>query len=262
MTTKPEKYHQEGEEAYEDGEGAQMGLLEHLDELRIRLTKAVLALAISTTLTGFLFTDPLLDYLISPVNTGGESFKLQTLGPTESVIVYFKVALIAGVVFAIPFVIWQLAGFIQPALKENEKDMILRSIPFAVLFFMVGVAFAWFIMAPTALQFLREFQSDVFFNEWTADNYLGFITSLLFWIGLSFETPLLFYLLAKMGLVTAEGLRSQWRLAVVAVSVVAAMITPTVDPFNMGLVMGPLLGLYVLSILAVKIAYPEELKEE
>jgi sec-independent protein translocase protein TatC len=104
---------------------------------------------------------------------------------------------------------------------------------------------------PPALGFLQGFQPTLFKPEWTADLYLSFITSLIFWMGVAFETPLIFFVLALLGLVSAGALARNWRVAVVGSSVAAAMITPTVDPVNMILVMGPLMTLYLLSILLV-----------
>jgi sec-independent protein translocase protein TatC len=104
-------------------------------------------------------------------------------------------------------------------------------------------------MIPAAVGFLSQWQTEIFVQEWQSQKYIPFITSLLFWIGLSFETPLIIFILAKLGLVTPQFLIKQWRFAVVIIAIAAAMITPTVDPFNMALVMIPLIALYGLSIL-------------
>jgi sec-independent protein translocase protein TatC len=103
------------------------------------------------------------------------------------------------------------------------------------------------------LGFLEGFQPQLFKPEWTADLYLGFVTALLFWMGVAFETPLIFFVLSILGMVTAAVLRRNWRIAVVGSAIAAAFITPTVDPVNMMLVMGPLLALYLLSIILVMI---------
>jgi len=106
-------------------------------------------------------------------------------------------------------------------------------------------------MVPPAIDFLQNFQNDLLKAEWTADQYLGFITALIFWMGVAFETPLVFFVLSLVGMVTAGVLIRNWRIAVVGASVAAAVITPTVDPVNMALVIAPLLVLYVLSILVL-----------
>lgn len=228
-----------------------MSFLDHLGELRDRLIRAVLGLTI-TVVISLLFADLLLEYLISPL---GELFRLQTLGPTEGVIIYFRVALLAGAILAIPWITWQMWMFIAPGLERKEKRYILMSLPATTLLFLLGVLFAWFILTPAALNFLVTFKSDIFQAGWTADQYVAFVTSLLFWIGVAFEMPLITYILSRMGLVTPRALRNNWRLAVVGSAAAAALITPTIDPFNMMLVMGPLLALYVVSMFLSIIAY-------
>jgi sec-independent protein translocase protein TatC len=130
----------------------------------------------------------------------------------------------------------------------------MTAIPVTTLFFLTGVAFAWFIMIPAAFTFLRDFQGQSFQAEWTAQNYFAFLTMILFWMGVAFEMPVIFYVLAKLGLVSQRMLIKNWRAAIVVNTIIAAVITPTVDPFNMLLVMIPLLGLYLVSIVMVGIA--------
>lgn len=228
-----------------DGEEARMGFFDHLDELRQRLFKAVLALVVGT-IVGIAVATPVLEFLIQPY---GE--RLQTLGPTESVVSYFRVALMIGGIIAIPVITYQLLAFIVPGLTRKERRLVLFSIPPITFLFIVGVTFAWFILVPPAFDFLQNFQAQIFKPEWTADQYLGFVTSLLFWMGVAFETPLVFFVLSLLGLVTATMLLKNWRFAIVGSAIAAAMITPTIDPVNMALVMGPLLALYGLSIILV-----------
>jgi sec-independent protein translocase protein TatC len=146
---------------------------------------------------------------------------------------------------------YQLMAFIVPGLTNREKRFITLSIPPITLLFLIGVAFAWFILIPPALGFLEGFQPTLFKPEWTADLYFGFVTSLLFWMGVAFETPLIFFVLSLLGMVTARPLLQNWRIAIVGAAIAAAVITPTVDPVNMLLVMGPLMVLYLLSIVLV-----------
>jgi sec-independent protein translocase protein TatC len=230
-----------------DGEGAQMGLFEHLDELRQRLFKAVLALVFGTVI-GIAVATPVLEYLQEPY---GRPFTV--LGPTGGVVSYFRIALLVGGIIAIPVITYQLLAFIIPGLTRKERGILLFSIPPITILFLIGVAFAWGVLIPPALGFLEGFQPQLFKPEWTADLYLGFVTSLLFWMGVAFETPLVFFVLSILGMVTAVVLRKNWRVAIVGSAIAAALITPTVDPVNMMLVMGPLLTLYVLSIFLVMI---------
>jgi sec-independent protein translocase protein TatC len=221
----------------------QMTLLEHLEELRDRLVKAAIAVFVCTLLSAA-FTTPILEFLITPYGQ-----KLQVLGPTEGITIYFRVALTSGLVLAMPFLVYQFLMFLLPGLESDEKRYVIWGVPSATVLFLIGVAFAWFIMIPAAIGFLSAWQPEIFIQQWQSREYIPFVTSLVFWVGISFETPLIIFILAKLGLVTPQFLIKQWRFAVVMIAIAAAMITPTVDPFNMGLVMLPLIALYGLSIL-------------
>ncbi|MEW5956740.1 MAG: twin-arginine translocase subunit TatC [Chloroflexota bacterium] len=226
----------------------QMTLLEHLEELRDRLIRSFIAVVVGTLIAAT-FTKQILQLLIAPYGN-----KLQVLGPTEGISIYFRVALTAGLVLAMPFLIYQLLMFIIPGLEENEKRYVRWGVPFASLMFLMGVAFAWFILIPAAIGFLSGWQTDIFLQEWQSQKYIPFVTSLLFWIGVCFETPLILFIMTKLGLVSPQFLLKQWRFAVIIIAIVSAMITPTVDPFNMALVMLPLFALYGVSILLAYLA--------
>lgn len=235
------------EEAPEPGHETRMTLLEHLNDLRKRVTRAALALAIGTIL-GAAIASPVLLYLKQPY-----ADRFVALGPTDSVVAYFRVALMVGAIISIPLTTYQLLMFVLPGLTPKEKRYIFTAIPAITLLFLIGAMFAWFLLIPPALNFLEGFQSEIFRSEWTADRYLAFVTSLIFWMGVAFETPLIFFVLSLLGLITSPVLIKNWRIAIIGSAVAAAFITPTVDPVNMGLVMGPLLVLYVFSIALVMI---------
>jgi sec-independent protein translocase protein TatC len=242
-------------EDYEDGHGAQMSLFEHLNELRVRLTRAFLALA-AGTIIGFVFAGPALDFIRGPyceITNEPANCELVTLGPTEGIVAYLQVSIGLGAAVAMPVIVYQVMMFILPALTRKEKRHVLMALPATVLLFVVGAAFAWFILMPPALGFLEGFQPLLFEPEWTARLYLSFVVSLVFWMGVAFETPLVFFVLSLFGVVSAGPLVRNWRVAVVGAAIAAAFITPTIDPVNMALVMAPLMGLYVFSILLVMI---------
>lgn len=232
----------------QDAAPGAMGFFEHFNELRQRLFKAVLALVLATVATS-VFTPTILKYLAEPYD--GD---LVILTPTGSVVMYFRVALMSGGIISIPFITYQLMMFIMPGLTKAERRWVMMALPATTGFFLLGVAFAWFIMVPSALGFLQGFQDDIFLDQWTAQEYFSFLTTIIFWIGVAFEMPIVFYVLGRLGFVTSQTLIHHWRLAVVIISIMAAVITPTVDPFNMLLVMAPLLVLYVLSIGLVAIS--------
>lgn len=242
---------QENTPQLEDGHELRMAFLEHLAELRDRGLKIFLALFIGT-IVGFFLSQFGLEILREPycriLEASGDC-RFQVLDPTGNIMVYFRVALLIGGIFAIPAITYQVMAFIIPGLTKRERRIVYMSLPAITLLFLVGVVFSWFILIPPALTFLNGFLPDIFNPEWTADGYLSFTTSLIFWMGVAFEAPLVFFVLSVIGVVTPGGLIKNWRIAVVGASIAAAMITPTIDPVNMFLVMGPLLALYAISIL-------------
>ena len=225
-----------------------MPLMGHLRELRNVLVKCAIVLAIMTAIS-FTFTTQILQFLIAPY--GGI---LETIDPTENVTTYFRVALVSGAVLAMPLLIYFIWSFIAPGLEAREKRYVRYVVPGATFLFLLGVAFAWGLMLPAAIGFLSTFEPTIFKTSWRAAAYIPFVTSLLFWIGVAFELPLVVFFLAKLKIVTARKLLGWWRFAVVGAAIVAALITPTVDPFNMALVMAPLVFLYFLSIALARFA--------
>ncbi|MBN8579152.1 MAG: twin-arginine translocase subunit TatC [Anaerolineae bacterium] len=222
-------------------------LLNHLNELRIRVFKAFLALMIATGIS-FVFSEQVIGYLATPI--GGMS-KLVSIELTENIAIFMKVSLLGGFVLAMPVIVYQITAFILPGLKRNERGWLLVMVPFATLLFAGGVTFTWFVMLPTAIPFLTGFMGIT--TQVRPENYFEFVTSLMFWIGVCFEMPMIIMFLAKLKFVTAKQLASGWRYAIVIMAIVAASVTPTVDPVNMGLVMAPLMGLYLISIVLAAI---------
>lgn len=224
-------------------------LLPHLLELRRRLTWSVIALVIGVAVS-FIFSQQLLNILAEPI---GGLDQLEAIEVTEPLTVFMRVALLSGFILALPFIFAQVWLFIAPGLRENEFRYIYYILPAAIFLFLAGAAFAYFVMLPVAIPFLIGFM-DIPTAPRPA-NYFKFVTSLPFWVGIAFESPLVVLVLARMGLVTPQVLLRGWRFAIVIIAVVAAVVTPTIDPLNMGLVMAPLFVLYLLSILLAKLAY-------
>ncbi len=234
----------------EDGHGGRMGFFDHLNELRKRITRAFIGIVIGTGI-GAVFAEPVLAYLGRPYLTLNEGQQFLVFDVTGSVVAYFRVALLIGAILAVPIVTYQVTMFIIPAMTKKERRFFRLAMPAVFLLFLLGVLFAWFVMIPPALRFLEGFQNELFRTEWEASRYINFVTTLLFWMGVAFETPLVLFVLSLLGFVTPGPLIKNWRLAIVIAAVASAMITPTVDPVNMSLVMGPLLVLYGISIVLV-----------
>jgi sec-independent protein translocase protein TatC len=218
------------------------GLLEHVDALRKHLLRATLFLIITTSLS-FTFASQIIDLLAQPI---GGIEKLQAIDVTEPLGVFMRVSLLCGFAMALPYIALELWLFAAPGLHKKERIFGLVAIPLVLIFFVTGMLFAYFFMLPTALPFLLNFMNIPTIPR--PSSYIGFVTTLMFWIGIAFEFPLVIYVLAMLGFVDASFMAKQWRLAMVIIAVAAAAITPTVDPFSMMLVMAPLIILYFLSI--------------
>jgi sec-independent protein translocase protein TatC len=218
------------------------GVFEHLDVLRRHLFRAVIYVAVAT-LIAFIFADRLIEILALPI--GGKQ-NLTAIDPTEQVGVFMRVSLLAGFAAALPFVAFELYLFVAPGLSPKSRKFGLVALPLVTVFFIAGMIFANQVMIPPALRILTNFMDIP--TQLRPSTFINFVTGLLFWIGAAFQFPFLIYVLASIGLVKARGLARQWRMAVVVMAVMAAAITPTVDPVNMALVMGPMTVLYFISI--------------
>ena len=228
---------------------AQMSLLEHLEEFRKRLIFASVAVLI-TTLLSFIFAQQLVDLLAYPI---GGLENLESIDVTENIGVFMKVSLTSGIILAMPVILYQLIAFIVPGLTPGEKRGLLISLPAAIGLFLCGVAFTYFIMLPQAIPFLTDFLGIP--TKPRPQTYFAFVANLILWIGISFEMPLVIGLLARLGVVTPGFLIKNARYAIVLIAILAALITPTIDPVNMGIVMAPLIILYGIGIILSKIMY-------
>jgi len=231
-------------------EETRASLWEHVDALRMHLLRMVIYLAVGVAIS-FLFARDFSVLLAAPL--GG--LPLSTIDVTESVGVFMRIALISGVVITLPLIAFELWLFSAPGLRPRERKIGLAGIPLATLLFASGVAFTYFIM-PAAINAMAAFNSYMgFTTDWRPNSYYGFVTGLMFWLGVFFEFPLVIYVLTSIGFVKPQVLVQQWRLAIVIISIMAAIITPTVDPVNMALVMVPMSLLYFISIGLSYIAY-------
>ncbi len=234
-----------------------MTVLGHFTELRKRLLVMIVALAVGV-IVSFAFSQKIAEYLSAPI--GGLS-AMSSIEVTENVSAFMKISLLSGVVLALPVLLFEILAFIVPGLKPGERKWIWMVIPLATIFFVGGVAFSYYVMLPAALPFLLDFMGIT--TSPRPSNYFSFVLNLMFWVGVCFEMPLLVFVLARLGIVNVKGLLKQWRVAIIASAVLAALITPTPDPVNMGLMMIPLLGLYVVSILfAVFARHQKKVKEK
>ncbi|MFA5872390.1 MAG: twin-arginine translocase subunit TatC [Anaerolineales bacterium] len=217
-------------------------LLEHLNDLRKHIFRILVAMVIFVAVM-FAFTPQLVDFLALPI---GGLDALTAIDVTESVGVFMRVAFLGAVVLASPYIAFELWLFAAPGLMPRARKFGLMGIPLVLVFFVSGIAFTYLFLLPTALPFLLNFMGIHSLPR--VSSYINFVTGIMFWIGISFEFPLVVYIITMMGILQPRTLAKQWRLAVLIIAIAAAAITPTVDPINMSIVMAPLIILYIISI--------------
>jgi sec-independent protein translocase protein TatC len=200
-------------------------LLVHLDALRKHLFRAALVL-VAATVIAFAFASQIINLLALPV---GGIDALVAIDPTEPIGTFMRVSLLTGFAVTLPYIILEIWLFIAPGLSRDSRIFGLYAIPIAVIFFAGGLAFTYFVLLPQAIPFLVNFGGIT--SQIRPSSYIRFVTSIMFWIGIAFQFPLIIYVLARVGLVRAQVLIDQWRLAIV-----------------------PMIVLYFLGILLAKIA--------
>ena len=230
-------------------------IMQHLAELRRRVLICVVAVIIGSAVA-FAFFEQLIELLVRPardlnLDDGGQLVFTEV---TELLTTAVKVSFVAGLVLAMPIVLYQVVMFVAPGLTGRERRYLFGFMPGAMLAFVSGVAFGYFVLTPPALHFLLTFGGDVAVPLIRVSNIVNLMIRLLFWMGVAFETPLVMYLLAQLGIVSARGLARFRRYWVVVAFILGAIITPTFDPVNQGLVAIPLLVLYELGILLARFA--------
>lgn len=240
------------------------GMVPHLTELRDRLLKAGGAILAGAVLCGIVvFDDTLLGkrlpeliiehFVPAPV-------RLQTVATAELFVSYTRIALLGGLALAMPVVVYQVIAFFAPALRPAEKRVLFTALPFVTELFLAGLVFGWFITIPAAVNFLLTFgASERIEVSPTVSNFISTVTSLLLWNGAIFELPAIIYLLARLGVVRAEMLARTRRYAIAVIVIVAAIITPTGDPWNLALLAVPMYLLYELGVLLARfVPKPDE----
>ena len=230
-----------------------MTVLGHLMELRKRLIRVVIAVAIASMLS-FIFYDWLFYILILPA----EGIELIYIEMTEMIGTIMRVCLAAGLVLAMPVIMYEGIMFVSPALTPREKKYVFIILPWITLMFLGGVVFAYFILIPPAINFFLTFGADIAAPQIKVGNYIAIITRLLIAIGLVFELPVLTTFLARLGVIKASWLAAKRKIAIVGAFIVAAIVTPTFDPINQTLVAIPVIALYEMSIWLAKLFQKRE----
>ena len=239
---------------------SKMSFLEHLDELRTRIVHSCLAIAVGVVV-GFAFIERVVNFILAPTRKLlPQGSKLIYTQPGEAFSLYVQVALIAGVVLATPFIMYQVWLFIAPGLYSNEKKLAIPFVLMSTLGFVGGALFNHYIVFPFMMAFFASFNtSDLAFMP-RLDDVFGLYTKMLIGMGLVFQMPTLVFFLAKMKLVTARFLAKNIKYALLIIFIVAAVITPSGDMLTQTIFAAPMLGLYLLSIVIAWLVRPKRAK--
>jgi sec-independent protein translocase protein TatC len=244
--TAPEEFdpEQEGEPLAE----GQMSFLEHLDELRRRLLRACIAIAVGVVAT-FWFIQPIFDFILAPTRRVlPPGVKLIYTQPGEAFSLYVTVALISGILVAAPFISYQVWMFIAPGLYANEKKMAYPFVALTSLGFVLGAAFNHYVAFGFMMAFFASFNTTNLAFMPRLEDVFGLYTKMLLGLGLVFQLPTIVFFLARMKLVTARFLASNLKYAVLIIFIVAAVITPGGDMMTQTIFAAPMIGLYLVSI--------------
>lgn len=248
------------EEAPEQGS---MTMMEHLVELRDRLIRSALAFVVGLIVTQVPLPPPddkgnwvnvtwrTFDILGLPIGGIGN---VQSLGPGETLFAYFQIAMILATSLGMPVIVYQIIMFVLPALLPHEKKYMFLAVPGMTFSFALGIAFGYFFILPPALGFLMGWGAERIPPHWRLEYYLETVSSLLFWMGVSFEMPLAIFFLCKLGILSVARLTKFRKYALILAFVIGAVITPTPDPLNQTLVSLPLYLLFEIGILLARLA--------
>ena len=227
----------------------ELSLIQHLDELRRRMYVMAIGVGVMTAIS-FTFAETMIRILLLPSG----QVSCITLAPTEGFATFMRVALFSGIALAMPIIVWQVFAYVDPALMPKERRFVFRLGPFVVLLFVLGMLFCYFLLLPQALGFLLNFGGGVFQTELRCAEYISFATTFILLLGVVFEVPAVMFALVKVRVVSRDRLAGVRRFVFLGVFVVAAIITPTPDPFNQSLVAIPMYLLYELGLFLSRFA--------
>ncbi|WP_196603824.1 twin-arginine translocase subunit TatC [Pectinatus haikarae] len=232
-------------QADEEKPAGNMSLIEHLEELRKRIIRSLIAVCIGSGIC-YYFIEDIMHYLVLPAG------KLYYMQPTEAFFTYIKVAVFSGFLLVLPIVLYQIWCFVLPALTIRERKVLLIVVPSSFFLFFGGLVFSFFLVLPAAVKFFIGFGTDSLMPLFSVGKYFDFVISFVLPFGAVFELPLVIVILAKIGFVTSKFLVRKWRLVVFLAFVIAAVISPTPDIFTQCTIALPMIILYFSSYLIVR----------
>lgn len=228
---------------------AEMSFFDHLEELRLRIFYALIAV-VAGWISCFFFVKPIVQILEAPA----AGVKFIQVAPGEFFFLSFKVAGYTGALLASPFILYQIIMFVLPGLTRGERRLLAPVVLGSSVLFFAGLAFSYIALIPAALNFFITYGADVVEAAWSIERYFELILGLMFFTGLAFQVPVVQMILAWLGIVTSELMLKGWRVVILAAVVLGAVITPSTDPITQSLLAGAMLGLYFGGIGVVKLS--------
>ncbi len=245
----------------QDDVAGRMSFLEHLEELRKRIINACLGIAVGVGFS-FFFIQQIYDFLTAPaIKTLPPGSKLIYTQPTEAFSLYINISLVSGIVFAAPFIMYQVWKFIAPGLYSNEKKFVIPFVLFSTLGFLGGAAFNHYVAYPFIMIYFASFNTPNLSYMPQLREVFGLYIKMLLGLGVIFQMPTVVFFLAKIGVVTARLLLKQFKYAVLLIFITAAVVTPTGDPMTLMVFAMPMIGLYLLSIAVAWLVRPKKQPE-
>ena len=239
----------------------EMSFLDHLEELRWRLIKSVIAVFTGAAACYF-FANHILNFLTRPLHAIDPMPKLIFLAPTGMFMIQIMVALVCGLAMALPVVVYQIYAFVMPGLYPRERRYVAPIILMTMVCFLAGAAFAYYLIIPVGLKFLLGLATPDIVPQLAIGEYMSFVTQIMLAFGLVFEMPVLAMFLTKIGIMSPRFLRTKRRYAIVIITIAAAIITPTIDFFSQGMMIVPMIILYEISILLSAAVYKKRQTSE
>lgn len=227
----------------------EMSLFDHLEELRLRIFLALIAVVVGVVVC-FIFVNPIVQLLEVPA----QGAKFLQLSPGEYFFVSIKVAGYSGILISSPFILYQIIQFVLPGLTRRERRLLGPVVLGSSVLFAGGLVFAYYLLIPAALNFFISYGEGVVEQLWSIDRYFEFVLLLLFSTGLAFQIPIVQLLLGVLGIVSSKQMISGWRFVVLGAAVLGAVLTPSTDPVTQSLLGGAVLALYFGGIGLVKLA--------
>ena len=228
-------------------------ILEHLRELRNRVIICVLALVVGIGVSLWPLTKYAIDFLVRPAQKEIPGFQLHQFQLLDYWSTYFKVSMLLGLAMAMPVILYEILAFVGPGLTKQERRWLYPIVIGASLMFVAGMAFAYYAELPPALRFLLQPNTDDVVATIGVQTYIDTVVRLLFITGLVFEMPLVIMGLAKIGVVTSRRLIGWWRYAFLLAFVLAAIVTPSIDPITQIVVAAPIIVLYIFGALLARL---------